>query len=107
MAVQDYGATNADAAPVDTGSAQASSPLPLYGVAHSLGGGVLTLVETKRPGTFAVRISPSACMRNPPSIVVGVLHITAQQGLLYWYLDNWHMCTADSTTTANCYTGGW
>jgi hypothetical protein len=33
-----------------------TTSLPLYGVAHSLGGGVLTLVETKRPGTFAVSI---------------------------------------------------
>ena len=26
----------------------------LFGVAHSLGGGVLSLLEAKRPGTFAV-----------------------------------------------------
>jgi hypothetical protein len=40
----------------------APARLPLYGVAHSLGGGVLTLLETKRPGTFAVRQPPGSCL---------------------------------------------
>jgi len=37
------------------GAAPQGRRVPLFGVAHSLGGGVLALLEAKRPGTFAVR----------------------------------------------------
>ena len=39
-----------------TGARGGAARLPLFGVAHSLGSAVLTFVEKKRPGTFAVRL---------------------------------------------------
>ena len=58
---------------VDTESTSTAC-LPLYGVAHSLGGGVLTLVESKRPGTFAVRLSIPISWDLQCSAWMGNLH---------------------------------
>lgn len=59
---------------VDTESAAHIKCLPLYGVAHSLGGGVLTLVESKRPGTFAVRLSIPVSWKLQCSAWIGNLN---------------------------------
>lgn len=57
------------ALPMARNSAADGSRLPLFGVAHSLGSAVLTFVEKKRPGTFAVRaLSPHFVRRITPSM---------------------------------------
>ena len=58
--------------------------LPIFGVAHSLGSAVLTLVEKRRPGTFAVR--RQRLMTFGALEPMNVLHRSGWSGcVVLWY----------------------